>query len=131
MEFKNCFEKFDMDGKLLIDVLTVEFDKIQWSKHQAFEGVELKHLITSKETGGEFSYHLVKIAPSCKIGLHVHKEQLETHEVISGKGKCLNNGALIEYRTGIISIFPKNIQHEVMAEDEGLLLFAKFIPALL
>lgn len=28
---------------------------------EVFEGVELKHIITSKDTNGEYSYHLVRI----------------------------------------------------------------------
>lgn len=30
---------------------------------------------------GKFSYHLVRIAPDCSIGNHIHETQLETHEV--------------------------------------------------
>ncbi|WP_429958488.1 hypothetical protein [Enterococcus sp. AZ196] len=44
---------------------------------------------------------------------------------------CINDGVSINYQAGVITILPKNIEHEVIAEKEGLLLFAKFIPALL
>ena len=37
----------------------------------------------------------MRIAPNKKIGNHVHKTQLETHEVISGNGVCINEGAEI------------------------------------
>ena len=130
MDFKNLFEKFDGGGKLLLPDAEISFAAIPWSKHPAFEGVELKHIITSERTGGQFSYHLVRIAPNKKIGSHIHEKQLETHEVISGTGVCVNDGVELPYETGVISIFPIGVPHEVIAGDDGLCLFAKFMPAL-
>ena len=130
MNYKNLFEKFNEGGKLLLKDATVTFDAIPWSKHPAFEGVELKHIITSERTNGQFSYHLVRIAPNKKIGSHIHEKQLETHEVISGTGVCVNDGVELPYETGIISIFPVGVPHEVIAGGDGLCLFAKFMPAL-
>ncbi len=130
MDYKNLFEKFNEGGKLLLPDATITFDAIPWSKHPAFEGVELKHIITSERTDGEFSHHLVRIAPNKKIGNHIHEKQLETHEVISGTGVCVNDGVELPYETGVISIFPIGVPHEVIAGDDGLYLFAKFMPAL-
>lgn len=130
MDHKNLFEKFNEGGKLLLPDATITFDAIPWSKHPAFEGVELKAIITSERTDGRFSYHLVRIAPNKKIGNHIHEKQLETHEVISGTGVCVNDGVELTYETGVISIFPVGVPHEVVAGDDGLCLFAKFMPAL-
>ena len=130
MDYKNLFEKFNEGGKLLLPDATVIFDAIPWSKHPTFEGVELKHIITSERTDGQFSYHLVRIAPNKKIGSHIHEKQLETHEVISGMGVCVNDGVELPYEAGVISIFPIGVPHEVIAGDDGLCLFAKFMPAL-
>ncbi len=130
MNYRNLFEKFNEGGKLLLPDATVTFDAIPWSKHPAFEGVELKAIITSERTDGQFSYHLVRIAPNKKIGNHIHEKQLETHEVISGTGVCVNDGVELPYEAGVISIFPIGVPHEVIAGDDGLCLFAKFMPAL-
>lgn len=130
MDYQNLFEQFDKAGKLVLPSMEISFVDIPWSKHPTFEGVELKHIVTSEQTGGQFSYHLVRIAPNKKIGNHVHKTQLETHEVISGHGVCINEGVEIKYEPGVISILPMNIPHEVTAGNEGLYLFAKFMPAL-
>ena len=130
MDYQNLFEQFDKAGKLVLPSTEISFADILWSKHPAFEGVELKHIVTSGQTDGQFSYHLVRIAPNKKIGNHVHKTQLETHEVISGNGVCINEGVEIKYEPGVISILPMNIPHEVTAGNEGLYLFAKFMPAL-
>ncbi len=83
-----------------------------------------------KVTDGAYSFHLVRIAPECSINDHIHVPQLETHEVIAGYGRCVNGGTEIEYRPGVISIMPSGVHHEVHAGEEGLYLFAKFMPAL-
>ena len=126
---KSVFESFN-EGKLRLKGSEKDFAEIAWSKHPVFEGVELKHIITSKDTGGAFSYHLVRIAPNKSIGNHIHETQLETHEVIAGKGVCINDGASIAYESGVFSIMGAKVPHEVNAGSEGLYLFAKFFPAL-
>lgn len=123
------FEKFN-NGFLKLPDGIKEFANIPWSVHPVFEGVELKHIVTAEDTDGQFSYHLVRIAPGKSIKSHVHETQLETHEVIAGFGICINNNSEIIYETGTISIIPAGILHEVTAEKDGLYLFAKFIPSL-
>lgn len=130
MNYKDLFEKFNNEGKLLLPNCQISFADIPWSKHPTFEGVELKHIVTSEQTDGQFSFHLVRIAPNKKIGNHVHKMQLETHEVISGSGVCVNNGTEIDYEPGTITILPVDVPHEVSAGSDGLYIFAKFMPAL-
>ena len=123
------FEAFN-NGSLKLPASTIPFADIPWTKHPTFEGAELKHIVTAKDTDGQFSYHLVRIAPHKSIENHTHETQLETHEIISGEGICINEGAKIHYTTGTISIMPAGIPHEVNAGENGLYLFAKFIPAL-
>ncbi len=123
------FEAFNK-GQLRLPGKTISFADIEWAKHPVFEGVELKHIITSKDTNGKYSYHFVRIAPNKSILDHIHESQLETHEVISGEGICMNDGCELVYEPGVISIMPKTIHHEVHAGKDGLYLFAKFFPAL-
>lgn len=125
----NTFETFT-NGKLVTPAATKDFSDIPWREHPSFTGVELKHILTSEETNGAYSYHLVRIAPNCSIGEHIHETQLETHEVIAGNGTCINEGTAITYEPGVISVFPAGIPHEVNAGQNGLYLFAKFMPAL-
>ncbi|MCM1122132.1 MAG: cupin domain-containing protein, partial [Eubacterium sp.] len=125
----DTFELFN-NGKLVLPEKEVSFAKTPWSKHPTFKGVELKHIITAKDTEGKFSYHLVRIAPDCSIGNHIHETQLETHEVIKGSGRCVNADSTIPYEVGTISIMQAGVEHEVHAASEGLYLFAKFMPAL-
>ncbi len=125
----DLFEAFN-NGSLKLPAKTIHFADIIWSKHPTFEGVELKHIVTANDTDGQFSYHLVRIAPGKSIKTHIHETQLETHEVIAGSGICVNEGISIPYETGTLSIMPAGLPHEVHAGNDGLYLFAKFIPAL-
>ncbi len=126
---QKLFEQFNC-GQLVMPEIQKFFDVLDWCKHPIFDGVELKHIITADDTDGAFSYHLVRIAPNKKIGNHVHEHQIETHEVISGDGICVNEGKEISYYCGVISIMKAGKPHEVIAGENGLFLFAKFIPAL-
>lgn len=125
----DLFEAFN-NGSLKLPEKTIYFADITWSKHPTFEGVELKHIVTANDTDGQFSYHLVRIAPDKSIKNHIHEAQLETHEVIAGSGICINGDISIPYEIGAISIMPAGLPHEVHAGNDGLYLFAKFIPAL-
>ncbi|MEG0355755.1 MAG: cupin [Lachnospiraceae bacterium] len=129
MNNNTVFENFNQ-GKLCLPTFEKEFRSIEWSQHPTFDGVELKHILTAKDTSGQFSFHLVRIAPNKSIQNHIHETQLETHEVIDGAGTCLHDGVTLNYVSGTISIFGTKVPHEVNAGTEGLLLFAKFFPAL-
>ena len=115
-------------------LITLETTKnlldLPWNAHPNFEGVELKHLITAKESQGIFSYHLVRILPYKKIGYHNHQEQIETHEVMDGSGICILDGQEYPYQPSCMTIFPQKVNHEIIAKAEGLMLLAKFFPAL-
>lgn len=126
----DLFKTFEEKG-MLVYPEKIDFGSLPWNDHPIFEGVALKHLITSKQTSGLFSYHLVKVAPNKKIGMHVHEKQLETHEVIAGSGVCNSNNETYDYIPGHIGVFPMNVEHEIVAGEEGMYIFAKFIPALL
>jgi len=131
MDDLNVFERFDAAGRLRLPGAETAFGDLPWNPHQAFEGVELKHLVTGRETGGQFSCHLVRVAPGKTIGTHAHPTQTELHEVIAGGGVCVSGGARLNYEPGVVSILPKGEPHAVEVGPEGLHLFAKFIPALL
>lgn len=72
------FEAFN-NGILRLPAKAVEFADIPWAKHPAFEGVELKHIVTATDTDGRFSYHLVRIAPNKCIKNHLHDINFPDH----------------------------------------------------
>ena len=108
MKYKDLFDQFDTEGRLVLPDMERAFSDVPWSRHPVFEGVELKHIVTAAQTDGQFSFHLV----------------------LSGSGVCVNGGTAIAYEPGVITVLPKNVPHEVTAGGDGLYLFAKFMPAL-
>lgn len=128
MNEKTTFEAFNT-GLLALPTKTVALENCDWKDHPKFEGVSLKCILSGEDTNGAFSFHLVRIAPNKQIDFHIHAEQVETHEVIAGSGYCINDGVKLDYAPGTLSIFPKAIEHKVVAGEEGLYLFAKFFPA--
>lgn len=126
---KGIFESFDL-GKVYFMTKKVEAKDLSWNAHPAFPGVALKHLIKGEDTEGKFSCHLVRIDPKCQIGDHIHAQQLELHEVVGGKGVCLLDNQEIIYQPGTCTVIPQGIEHRVTADQDGLYILAKFIPAL-
>ena len=52
MEHPNLFDQLDASGRLRLPGADAAFGDLPWNPHPDFEGVELKHLITKRETGG-------------------------------------------------------------------------------
>lgn len=103
----------------------------KWNPHPTFRGVFLKHIITGAQTDNRFSSHIVRIDPECALEEHIHDGKTELHEVMEGFGICLLNGREVTYYPGDCAVIPCNIRHEVVAGKNGLILHAKFMPALL
>ncbi len=122
-EFKN--------GRLYINNQCINIEDLEWHEHATFKGVFLKHIIKGIETKNQLSCHLVKINPNCEISNHNHIGKYELHEIIEGNGFCLLNDEKLNYQKGVIGLIPADMDHSVKANEEGLLLFAKFFPALL
>ena len=104
---------------------------VEWARHPGFKGVYLKHMIKGADTSGLFSSHLVKIEPNCCLETHCHENQLELHEVIEGDGLCQLIEDTFDYHLGKMAVIPKKETHMVQAGVNGLILLAKFFPALL
>lgn len=109
------------------DLAALPFDP-----HPRFAGVALKNLITSADTGGALSAHLVRIAPGAELKAHTHDGSLELHEVVRGSGVCTLGERQAEYRPGVCGLIPAGVAHSVRADaEEELYILAKFAPALL
>lgn len=114
----------DQANRLLIN-------ELKWNEHPVFKGVFLKHLITGSQTNGQLSSHLVKINPGCQIGTHNHIGKTETHEVVEGSGYCSVEEKEFRYLPGYVVLIPADLNHQVTADEKGLVILAKFFPALL
>ena len=102
----------------------------EWMEHPKFKGVYLKLMIKGADTSGFFSSHLVKLAPDCTLATHCHENQLELHEVIEGEGSCQLMDKRFDYHPGKMAVIPKGEPHMVQAGKNGLILAAKFFPAM-
>ena len=58
------------------------------------------------------------------------KDATVTFDAIPWSKHPTFEGVELPYEAGVISIFPIGVPHEVIAGDDGLYLFAKFMPAL-
>ncbi len=108
----------------------INSSEIDWAAHPKFAGVYMKNVLTGKDTDNRFSSHIVKIEPGCEIGNHIHEGKTELHEIIEGQGTALVNDKKIDYTLGVVSLIPDSVPHEIKSGEKGLLLLAKFIPAL-
>jgi Mannose-6-phosphate isomerase len=109
-----------------------DYDELVWNKHPTFAGVSLKHLLTSADTGGALSAHLVRIQAGCCLETHTHPNSLELHEVVSGSGKAELAGRSASYAPGVCGLIPAGVAHSVRANaEQDLYILAKFAPALL
>ena len=105
--------------------------QIPWNEHPKFKGVYLKHLVRGADTQGKLSCHLVRMDPNSALEDHIHEDQWELHEVIEGEGKFVLGARETLYYPGRMGIIPKGLTHKVAAGRTGLVLLAKFFPALL
>lgn len=105
-------------------------EELPWIPSPKFEGVVMRNLLEGACTGGRLSAHLVRIEPGKAIGEHVHEGSLEIHEILEGSGVAAMPGEEREYRPGVVSLIPQGSPHEVRAGKDGLVLLAKFAPAL-
>jgi quercetin dioxygenase-like cupin family protein len=107
-----------------------EMEETPWNKHATFPGVYLKHLVKGDQTDGKFSCHLVKVEAGCELGEHIHANNWEIHEIVSGNAIGFLEGVEMTYTPGTTAIIPAGSKHRVVAGDRDLYIRAKFIPAL-
>ncbi len=126
-DFKEAFEQ----GTLLFPGLEVRAAEKPWYAHPAWNGVFLKDLVTGDETGGAFSYHLVRVSRNCEVADHGHETQWEFNVVLGGTGSFIIEGSEVPVvQPGQTFITPPRTHHTVNAGSEELSLLAIFAPAL-
>ncbi|MEN6518025.1 MAG: cupin domain-containing protein [Methanospirillum sp.] len=126
-DFKEAFEQ----GTLLFPGLEFRVTEKAWYAHPARNGVFLKDLVTGEETGGAFSYHLVRVSRNCEVADHDHDTQWEFNVVLGGTGFFLIEGREVPVvRPGQTFVTPPRTHHTVSAGNDELSLLAPFVPAL-
>jgi len=129
MEPNKITETFEQ-GVVVFPHMETEANAKPWYSLPGCEGVFLKDLVTGKETGGKFSYHLVRVWKNSEVSDHDHETQCEWNLIISGKGTFVIGGREVSIVPGQTFVTPPKNHHTVRAGDEDLSLLALFIPAL-
>jgi mannose-6-phosphate isomerase-like protein (cupin superfamily) len=129
MEQKKIPEIFEQ-GVVVFPRFETEANAKPWYSLQGSEGVFLKDLVTGKETGGKFSYHLVRIWKDGEVTGHDHETQWEWNLILSGKGTFVMGDKEVAVAPGQAFVTPPKNHHTVSAGHEDLSLIALFIPAL-
>lgn len=119
------------EGNITFPNRSEAIESLPWNEHPRFKGVFLKHLIRGADTEGKLSCHIVRIDPCCVLEEHVHENQWELHEVMEGEGVLLAYNCETSYYPGQMAMMPKGTAHKVAAGEGGLVMLAKFFPALL
>jgi mannose-6-phosphate isomerase-like protein (cupin superfamily) len=129
MDLKHNTEIFEQ-GSVFFPGSETEANTKPWYSHPAWKGVFLKDLVTGKETGGKFSYHLVRVWKDSEVMDHDHETQWEWNMVISGKGVFVIGDKEVAIQPGQTFVTPPKNHHTVSAGHEDLSLLALFVPAL-
>jgi len=129
MEPKKIPEIFEQ-GAVLFPRMEIEANAKPWYSLPGSKGVFLKDLVTGKETGGKFSYHLVRVWKDSEVPDHEHETQYEWNLIISGKGVFVIGDREVTIAPGQTYVTPPKNHHTVCATGEDLSLLALFIPAL-
>jgi len=129
MESKKISEIFEQ-GVVIFPGAETEANAKPWYPLPGCSGVFLKDLVTGKETGGRFSYHLVRIWKEREVADHDHETQWEWNLVIGGKGTFVIGDKEVATAPGQTFVTPPKNHHTVIAGHEDLSLLALFVPAL-
>lgn len=126
MKTKTVADAFEF-GDIIMPDLKNEAVDIPWYSHPEWKGIFLKNLISSEETSGKFSYHIVKILDNCKVMDHTHEDQWELNFVLMGKGTFILDNVEYPIKQGQVFATPPGYHHDVSARDGDLSLVAVFI----
>ncbi|MFA4876376.1 MAG: cupin domain-containing protein [Methanoregula sp.] len=129
MDEKRLTEIFEQ-GAVIFPGAETEANAKPWYQHPDWKGVFLKDLVTGKESGGRFSYHLVRVWKDCEVMNHDHETQWELNLVISGKGVFIIGDKEVAIAPGQTFVTPPKNHHTVSAGQDDLSMLALFVPAL-
>ncbi len=117
-------------GTVLLPDLEVRAADTPWYAPPTWRGVFLKDLVTGKETGGAFSYHLMRVERNCEIPDHDHETQWSWNVILAGTGSFILGDRQVPVEVGQTLITPPRVHHAVSAGDADIVLLAIFAPAL-
>ena len=92
-------------------------------------GRDLIFKVTGEDTGGQFDYFVVQVAPKSGPPLHVHHGQEETIHVLKGRYKVQIGESIYNVDEGGFAYLPAKVPHTfVNLTDEGGELIVVYTP---
>jgi len=116
------------NGSVILPHALIHASAIPWVPHSRLAGVFLKDLVSSGETHGSFSYHLVRVERQATVPDHLHADQWEWNMILEGSGVFLMGEDEIPVKPGQSYGIPPGVNHTITAGDETLILCAFFFP---
>jgi quercetin dioxygenase-like cupin family protein len=118
-------------GTLFFANRAEDIEKMPWIPHPKFKGAFMKHLVKGADNDNLASCHLVRVNPGYQLEDHTHANEWEYHHILEGEGTGYLDGREMAYTPGKIAVIPKGVNHKVVAGQDGILILATFLPALL
>lgn len=119
------------NGMLYFMDRSQEIEAMEWLPHPKFKGAFMKHLVKGADNDNHASCHLVRINPGCQLDDHIHEKEWEYHHIIEGDATGYLDGNPMTYKPGVIAVIPRGVNHKVVAGENGLVILATFLKALL
>jgi quercetin dioxygenase-like cupin family protein len=107
-------------------------DTVPWLPHPTAKGVEIKPLVSRKDTGLNVTCMLVRVPAGVDVPEHVHPDQSDILYPLEGKARMwVAGGESFILQPGTIVRVPQNTPHKIYEVTEPLLIYDVFQPALL
>jgi quercetin dioxygenase-like cupin family protein len=112
--------------------ITEKVDALPWVMHPTAKGVEIKPLVSQKDTGLDVTCMLVSVPQGVEVPEHVHPGQVDILYPLQGKARMwVAGGEIFDLEPGVIVRVPRNTPHKIFDVTEALLIYDVFQPALI
>ena len=109
--------------------MIIDFSKIEETRNINFKGGEKEFAVkmycdeTAKIMKG-------RLEPGASIGYHIHEGNSEIIYVLSGRGKVLYDGEMLELSEGLAHYCPEGHKHSLINDSSEDLVFFAVVPEL-
>lgn len=106
--------------------MKIDFNFMEQKMTEHFKGGN-GHLLTRIAEEGNNKFLILKFPAGSSIGLHTHQTNCEAVYVLKGSGTAVCNDVEEKLYEGVCHFCPKGEAHTIIADSQGLELFAVII----
>jgi len=104
--------------------MMLDFNAIPETVVPAFKGGTGEAVIHKFNDPGMGNIVHITLMPGCSIGVHTHQGNCEVVYIISGSGKCIDDGVATPVTAGCVNYCPEGHSHSILnTGTEPLVLF--------